>query len=332
MHLRSIPDAEVDRLGLGLSGPDGALTEVAARLRDLAPLSSPIPVQGSLDLDEYFAFYAQGERDAAHLALRSSQGSMKPAGGINCKSPYLVDHLEAIVRRGEAAMVYLDWLGYGIEEHPDRPNVQQAHSTSLFVLPEASGGWRAFHFNPHGRITENDRVYEQYRTRTRLRALQLPQALDTWIVSQLIGCLNDQLDIKVAYGPGRAYNYLGPNLQAGDMTGICYVFPLLIQYIMACDGPRTMLKAMARGRGNAVITRTTCALGGFPCPANLDIAAERSIEAFIKVYAGEIGRHLPLLLLRAVACINRIAPKSRESPSRTGPALGYAFQTTGQRG
>ena len=308
MGIRAHPEVEVDRLGLSLSGCDGPLIGAASVLRESAPAAAPAAVQGTLDLEDYFRRFAEGSEDQALLCLRSSRGAVGVQPPGIPQERYLVDLLEELVRREESVLVYLDWLAYGIEESPGAPNARQAHSTCLMLAPDLQGTWRAFHFNPHGQRTENDSTYELYWTRSRMRSLALPCSLDALIVSQLIRCLNDQLDTEVKYGPGRSYNYLGPNLQAGDTRGICYTFPFLLHYMMAIDPSRSLIRAIARGHGGSAITRAACVLMGLHCPRRLDQGAMRQLECHVEANAVRIGRDLPRLLLRVVASLKRKQP------------------------
>ena len=301
MATRRGPDEEVDRQRLSLTGPASPLGRLSAEVRCLAPATAPRPVQGTVDLEETFRHYCMGDKAAATHALRSATGLVHGMPNLDPQEGFLLDQLETAISHGGPVIAYLDWLGYSVAQGHTGANMSEAHSTALIFTRSTDGPWRAFHCNPHGSFTEDDHVYEQYRTRTRTRPVQLPQVLDVWLVGQLVDCLNEQIEEHVVYHGTGAYNYFGPNLQTGDRAGVCYVFPFLLHYIMACDPSRMVLRAIAQGKGTAGVARAGCALLGVACPRRLTNKAQAATERAIRDKAAANARELPLLLLRAVS-------------------------------
>jgi hypothetical protein len=125
------------------------------------------------------------------------------------------------------------------------------------------------------------------------------------VIGQLVSCLNEQVETPVAYDKTAKHNYLGPNLQEGDTTGICYTFPFLLHYEMACDDSSKLVLAMSQGRGSAAITRMACSWLGITYSS-----MPTEIKADIKRKASSNARKLALMLLRSVASVVQARPRS----------------------
>jgi hypothetical protein len=245
---RRSPEMEADRMALGATGARGPLHACAATIWVDSCASTPRPLQGTVEMGDAFELYRGGHEEAATHLLRSTSGSMYTPD-MRLHEGFLLDFIEDALRTSDALIVYLDILGYSVDDHPGRPNESQAHATALFITRGREGG-AAYHFNPHGRVARDDRLYEQYRTRTRIRTLELQESVDSWVVSRLIGCLNEQLSKRIVYGAGPRHNYFGPNLQAGDALGLCYAYPFLVHYAIASSPALDGVSSLKRGRGS----------------------------------------------------------------------------------
>tara|TARA_B100001057_G_scaffold427046_1_gene451551 strand:- start:217 stop:1227 length:1011 start_codon:yes stop_codon:yes gene_type:complete len=306
---------ELDR-----TGPDSALAICAAALHDCFPSRSPLPLQGTLDLEEVFRHYYEGRPSEAQHVIRSASGAFCSVDPIQRQESFLLDCVQAAMTEARPIIIYLDWLAYGVDSSVPRRQEQQAHASTLVLYPADAGRWGAFHFNPHGDFARRDHIYEQYRTRSRLRPMLLSQPLDAWVISQLVLCLSEQTGVAVEYAGNSAHNYMGPNLQAGDTIGLCYVFPFLLHYsIVSCPAA---LENITRGKGSSTVTKLACEWLGIPFAPELV-----NIRKTIQENAPLIGRFLPLMLARAVAGLKR-----SRSPSKSIGQLGQPLSCPGEGG
>ena len=288
----------VEPKDLDQTGPDCALSICAATLHDSFPSQSPLPLQGTLDLEEVFRHYCEGRPSEALHVIRSASGAFCSADPLRRREGFLLDCAQAAMRGGRSIIIYIDWLAYGVDSSVAGRHEQQAHASTLLLYPTAEGAWAAFHFNPHGDFARRDYIYEQYRTRSRLRPVVLSQPLDIWVISQLILCLSEQTGVAVEYSGSSVHNYMGPNLQAGDTIGLCYVFPFLLHYSMVTC-PAT-LENITRGKGSSTLTKLACEWLGIPFAPELV-----NIRKTIQANAPLIGHFLPRMVARALSSIKR---------------------------
>tara|TARA_B100000401_G_C52785410_1_gene710529 strand:- start:626 stop:1669 length:1044 start_codon:yes stop_codon:yes gene_type:complete len=143
----------------------------------------------------------------------------------------LFSELETIVSRNKIGFIYLDFDSYSVETM-NHKNEVVSHATALIVYRDKNNEYRAFHFNPHGNAS-NENKYEVYITRTRTKEVVLNRCVD----QHMIGCIFSKYNTHtkdtgrncfIMYETTQYYNYMGANLQVGDSYGICYIYPFIL--------------------------------------------------------------------------------------------------------
>ena len=251
VRTRSCPVSRLEAGGMSDTGGTSKLFAVASRMWFQQQGRGPRPVQASIEMRDVFSKVREGDTDAAVHLLRSSSGSMY-THDMRLHEGFALDIIEQELDAVEVVMVYLDLIDYSILETPGKVNEGQAHSAALFIM-RTPHGLSSYYFNPHGHVSRNDGVYELYRTRSRLCAIRLPEAVDTWIIRHLTKCLSEQLDAEVRYASTKAHNYFGSNLQEFDRRGICYAFPFCLHCALVWDGTGALMRDLVHGRGGRVI-------------------------------------------------------------------------------
>jgi hypothetical protein len=151
------------------------------------------------------------------------------------------DTMNKYMMLGKTIYIFVNFNSYIIEVDP-KTELQDSltHTTGLLLYPEKGGKYNAFHFNPHGQVGIDAKQYELYVSRWRKKTVSIAQSLDIWMITEMINNFNLYSEyhlehIPIVYKPTKHYNYVGPNLQAGDKFGVCYVFPFYMFYELCCN-------------------------------------------------------------------------------------------------
>ena len=132
--------------------------------------------------------------------------------------------------------VLLDFHNY----IPNRPHLISAdalyecHATCLIIYLDNRNSLQMYHFNPHGQAGSYVNNYTFCISLRRRETFPLPTGLDRFVLTHLSETMNRYINqyytclSPINYSITKEHNYMGPNLQAGDNTGICYVFQALL--------------------------------------------------------------------------------------------------------
>lgn len=138
--------------------------------------------------------------------------------------------------QGKIIFVFMDFHNYipFDEDEISVDNKYETHATALLLYPTRKGHYAAYHFNPHGQAGAYINAYTSCISVRRRRVVPLKTGLDRHVIASLIDAQNRYLVVenatitKIRYNNSKHYNYVGPNLQAGDKYGVCYVFPTIL--------------------------------------------------------------------------------------------------------
>lgn len=123
----------------------------------------------------------------------------------------------------------LDRIEYGI------------HSTCMFLVPsqnpdsENQPKYNAYYINSHGRdLFKYSMILKTIVSRRRTYNVRFNVPVELDLVHNMINMLNQYMDIDqkneptIKWNMTKTHTYLGPNLQAGDVYGVCFIFPQTI--------------------------------------------------------------------------------------------------------
>jgi hypothetical protein len=148
---------------------------------------------------------------------------------------YFMNKVARELEQGKMVFVFLDLHNY-IPHDDDvitAAEKYETHATGLLLYPVGDQEYAAYHFNPHGQRGAYTNAYTKCTSVRRRHDVVLDTGLDRYVVRALIGSLNKHLlawtsaPAYITYTRAKAHNYVGPNLQAGDQYGVCYVFPTI---------------------------------------------------------------------------------------------------------
>ena len=148
---------------------------------------------------------------------------------------YFMSKIAQELKLGKMVFVFLDFHNY-VPYDDDvitAADKYETHATALLFYPSEPRRYSAYHFNPHGQSGAYINAYTKCTSVRRRHQVVLDTGLDRYVIRALIGSLNKHLrDVGathscIAYSRTKAHNYVGPNLQAGDSQGVCYVFPTI---------------------------------------------------------------------------------------------------------
>ena len=143
----------------------------------------------------------------------------------------LVRLLNKLFTTNSPIFIYMTLYNYDMERDDitNYNNMSESHAVSLTLLPVKKGKYKAIYFNSHGNKIMKYTSFKKYHTRTRTHDCDFGESIDMLIISNLINYLNSCIpDIEIVYEKTEQYNYLGPDLQACDNIGICYLFPFYL--------------------------------------------------------------------------------------------------------
>ena len=75
--------------------------------------------------------------------------------------------------------------------------------------------------------------YDWIISKKRVKRVHYSQPVDVLFMKSLVAYWNSQLEDSsplIRYDGSSRYTYLGPDLQAGDVHGVCFMFPQIIWY------------------------------------------------------------------------------------------------------
>ena len=179
---------------------------------------------------------------------------------------YFMNSVAQELERRKMVFVFLDFHNY-IPHDDDiitAAEKYETHATGLLLYPVGSQEYLAYHFNPHGQRGAYINAYTKCTSVRRRHDTVLDTGLDRYVIRALIGSLNKHLLVQtsapayITYTRTKAYNYVGPNLQAGDQYGVCYVFPtiFLLEICKNYNAVYTVQYKEVDDRTNTFITRT----------------------------------------------------------------------------
>ena len=188
----------------------------------------------SLDFKELFTHWKRNGIDApADSYFIQAANSWYTETGI--QSGYFIENCLSALMQNKIVYALLDFHNYT----PNRPNLitaeflYECHATSLIMYLDSSHTIQMYHFNPHGQAGAYVNNYQFCTSLRRRVGFPLPTGVDRFVLTHLSESMN-RYRLKhhpflpmIQYSISKQHNYLGPNLQAGDNTGICYVFQAL---------------------------------------------------------------------------------------------------------
>lgn len=143
-----------------------------------------------------------------------------------------IETLNHFTSKKMVVLVYVDFYNYLINlEHIETTNLVTHHAhSSVSIYYPVDEEYKVFHFNSHGCATTLNNCYNKYITRKRYKTIPLDQPLDHYVYTRFIRTVNKHPTTKIhyQYDSTAEFNYLGPNLQYADCSGICFTFPFLI--------------------------------------------------------------------------------------------------------
>ena len=149
---------------------------------------------------------------------------------------YFLRKVAEELEEGKIIFIFMDFHNYipFDEDEISVDNKYETHATALLLYPTRKGHYAAYHFNPHGQTGAYINAYTSCVSVRRRRVVPLKTGLDRHVIASLIDAQNRYLVVenatitKIRYNNSKHYNYVGPNLQAGDKYGVCYVFPTIL--------------------------------------------------------------------------------------------------------
>lgn len=202
-----------------------------------------------------------------------------------------IETLNHFTSKKMVIIVYIDFYNYLIDtEHLEKKNIitYNAHSSVSIYYPVKTE-YNIFHFNSHGCATTLNKCYHKYITRTRCKIIPLNQPVDHYVYTQFISTVNKHPTTKIhyQYESTAKFNYLGPNLQYSDCSGICFTFPFLIcrNFIMnyRCSSTIPLPENMGTIRMQSTYTNLKTGL--------LNTFIYRTMNVYIKEFANLLIPH-----------------------------------------
>ena len=156
----------------------------------------------------------------------------------------LADKVKQECEAGKIMFVYMDFHKYipRTEDRITRKELYETHATGMIIYPSGPNysSYSVYHFNPHGQAGAYCHEYNECISFKRRRSTKLDTGLDRYAIRGLVDSINRYFIAnnancpQLTYTTKKSHNYVGPNLQAGDSYGICYVFPTLL-FIEICN-------------------------------------------------------------------------------------------------
>ena len=111
-------------------------------------------------------------------------------------------------------------------------NGHLAHSVCAILVPRKEH-YECYYINSHGQDMMETDFYEWPISRKRVKRVHYTKPVDVIFMENLVRFWNSQSvesNNYIHYNDTARYTYLGPNLQAGDNHGVCFMFPQIIWY------------------------------------------------------------------------------------------------------
>ena len=178
-------------------------------------------------------------------------------------------------------------------------NKYETHATGMIIYPNGTNrsSYSVYHFNPHGQSGAYCNEYVECISLKRRKSKPLDTGLDRYVMRALVESINRYFIAdgarcnQLTYTIKKTHNYVGPNLQAGDNYGICYVFPAMF-FIEICSNFKTpYLMNYQAYESDMLITVSRT----FPCCSELllSLNCTHIILLSISNYIPEIKQFIP---------------------------------------
>ena len=162
-------------------------------------------------------------------AGQSSRTSKKaPYVGFHWMS--LFDYFDYMFSEQKIIFLRVGIDDYGAEKYKEKKSEMIAHGTVAILIPTRKR-YKMFYINSHGQDLRLIQFYDFPLTKTRDRHIKLDEPIDTYVMKFIVQKYNRRdVDYQIEYNCDEKDTYYGANLQAGDLHGICYLFPYIIYY------------------------------------------------------------------------------------------------------
>ena len=144
---------------------------------------------------------------------------------------YLHLNIKAYVEQRKIIFIMFGFLDYFVDAFLDG-NGHLAHSVCAILIPYKDH-YGCYYINSHGQDMKETLYYDWIISKKRVKRVHYSQPVDILFMKSLVTYWNSHLKDSfplIHYDGSSRYTYLGPNLQAGDVHGVCFMFPQIIWY------------------------------------------------------------------------------------------------------
>lgn len=144
---------------------------------------------------------------------------------------YLHLNIKAYMEQRKIIFIMFGFMDYFVDTFLDG-NGHLAHSVCAILIPYKDH-YGCYYINSHGQDMKETVYYDWIISKKRVKRVHYSQPVDVLFMKSLVAYWNSQLEDSsplIRYDGSSRYTYLGPDLQAGDVHGVCFMFPQIIWY------------------------------------------------------------------------------------------------------
>ena len=147
------------------------------------------------------------------------------------RKEYLHLNIVEYIKQHKIIFIMFGFMDYFVDTFLDG-NGHLAHSVCAILIPYKDH-YGCYYINSHGQDMKEAVYYDWIVSRKRIKRVHYDQPVDILFMESLISFWNSQLEdssLPIRYDGSSRHTYFGPNLQAGDIHGVCFMFPQIIWY------------------------------------------------------------------------------------------------------
>ena len=144
---------------------------------------------------------------------------------------YLHLNIKAYQQQRKIIFIMFGYMDYFVYPYEDGHG-HVAHSVCAILIPRKDH-YACYYINSHGQDMKKTDFYQWIVSKYRVKRISYTKPVDIVFMENMVrywNSLSTESDMHIRYTGDSEYTYLGPDLQAGDIHGVCFMFPQIIWY------------------------------------------------------------------------------------------------------